>query len=167
VSGQRPQRPVALIPKPEQMPTELTVLHRWVGWRYEYRDGANGRPGKWTKVPRNCRTGAAASSTEEGTWSTFEEAVAAYERGGLDGIGITLAPPLVGVDLDHVLDRETGAIVVPEAARIVQALESYTERSPGGDGLRIFVFGALPTGRRKVEHYRGIPCIECTTAADT
>ena len=46
----------------------------------------------------------------------------------------------------------------PWARAIVVAMNSYTERSPSGHGLRIFLRGTLPPGRRKagdIEMYDG------------
>ncbi len=73
--------------------------------------------------------------------------MAAFERGGWDGVGIVLAQPLSGVDLDDVVDPATGE-VHPEALRIVHEIKSYTEISPSGRGLRIFTYGTLPKGWR-------------------
>ena len=57
--------------------------------------------------------------------------------------------PFVGIDLDHCLDPVTGH-PSHEAEAMVRQLASYTEISPSGTGLRIFVRGSLPpTGRKK------------------
>ena len=78
----------------------------------------------------------------------------AYKRGGWDGIGFVLSPTaggedrLVGVDLDKCRDPQTGA-VEPWAAEIVRTLNTYTEVSPSGRGLRLFLLGRLPAKGRK------------------
>ena len=51
------------------------------------------------------------------------------------------------------IDPQTGAIH-PEALRIVQEINSYTERSPSGRGLRIFTLGTLPDGWRNTKKWR-------------
>jgi primase-polymerase (primpol)-like protein len=53
------------------------------------------------------------------------------------------APP--APDLDHCRDLKTGAIV-PGAQRIVDELDSYTEVSPSGDGLHIWIRARLSAG---------------------
>jgi primase-polymerase (primpol)-like protein len=53
-----------------------------------------------------------------------------------------------GVDLDECRNPETGE-VEPWALEIVCGLDSYTEVSPTGTGLKIFVRGELPSGRRR------------------
>ena len=87
------------------------------------------------------------------TWASFREAVAAFAAGQCDGPGVVLGGPtrLIGVDLDKCRDPETGAIT-PEARAIIDELRSYTEISPGGDGVHIIVTGTLPPGRRRHGH---------------
>jgi hypothetical protein len=93
-----------------------------------------------------------ASSTDPTTWASFEETRAAHLTGDFDGIGFVLTTndPLVGVGLDDVINPETGEID-PWAAEIVDKLASYTEISPSGTGIRIFVKGSLAglKGRKK------------------
>src|SRR5690349_14298167 len=79
-----PARPAALPVNPDGIPAELTVADRWVGWRFRW----DGR--KWRKLPVNVRTGRSARSNDPMTWAAFDEAWAAYQRGGLDGIGFVL-----------------------------------------------------------------------------
>jgi hypothetical protein len=55
---------------------------------------------------------------------------------------------LVGIDLDKCRDATSG-VLEPWAQDIVTALNSYTEVSPSGRGVHIFVSGELPLGRRK------------------
>ena len=127
----------------DSIPTELKVCAQWVLWRYEEREA------KQTKVPYQV-SGQRASSTDPRTWTTFDKAVVVYRNGGFDGIGfvVTHDADFVGVDLDHCVDPITGQIQ-PQAQDIVHRLESYTEVTPSGEGLRIFLRGNLPLGRRK------------------
>lgn len=124
------------------VPAELREEDRWLVWRYERRDG------KRTKVPY-ASTGGSASSTDPGTWSSFDAAVAARETARADGIGFVLGDGWMGVDLDGVLD-ETGAIVenfpLDEVGPWIGVLDSYTERSPSGRGLHVLGRGEIPAG---------------------
>jgi hypothetical protein len=140
-------KPKALVPVFAMIPDDLTVLHQWVNWRYEGRPVAHGI--EWTKPPYIAGTTSKASSTNPDTWRPFEDVVAAYEHRDCDGVGFALTPPFVGVDLDDVVDPATGAIH-PEATRIIGELNSYTERSPSGRGLRIVTRGSLPSGWRNI-----------------
>lgn len=135
----------------ECIPQGLKDRPQWVAWRREERNG------KLTKVPYNAISGKTASITKPNDWTTFEQAIAALEAGGYDGIGFVLTAddPFAGVDLDHCLDPATG-VIEPWALAIVDQLHSYTERSPSGTGLRIFVKGTLlGKGRKKgpIEFY--------------
>ncbi len=126
-----------------RVPADLRERPQWVGWRAEQRDG------KPTKVPYNARTGARASSTDPSTWSTFAEAQHACGSGQYDGIGFVVADadPFTGIDLDNCRNPETGELQ-PWAQRIVERTNSYTEISPSGRGLHVFVVGTLPHGGR-------------------
>lgn len=126
------------------VPDALRSRPQWVTWRYEERPGDP----KPTKVPYNARRGGKASSTDPDTWSTFAEALARAD--GSDGIGYVFAPDdaVVGIDLDHCRDPGTG-VIEAWAMEILGDTRSYTEISPSGCGLHVFVRGSLPSGRRK------------------
>jgi putative DNA primase/helicase len=129
---------------------------RWVGWRYEY-DAAKD---KWTKVPKTL-SGGNARNNDPATWSTFETIW--RERGQFDGVGLMLKglPGVAAIDLDKVLDPETGA-PLPWARELVDECDSYTEATPGGVGLRVIGStsveylhrnGKHPSGRGSFELY--------------
>jgi putative DNA primase/helicase len=139
-------KPVALAVKPDGIPAELRALNRWVVWKIEW----NGK--KWTKVPyRPDRRHA--SSTDPSTWSSFAEALAAYRAGNWDGIGLIHlhSDGLTGIDFDHCRDRETGTID-PWARAEAEALDTYTEASATGTGLRAYAYGKKPGRRCKKDH---------------
>ena len=145
-------RPQALDVVAEAIPEELRIRPQWVCWRY-----ALDEKGKWTKHPYNPQSGRRASHSDLLTWSTFEGVLEAYEVGGYDGVGFVFcsADPYAGIDLDGCRDPENGEIE-PWAAQIVQALDTYTELSPSGEGIHIIAKGSLPGrgGKRKyIEMY--------------
>lgn len=72
----------------------------------------------------------------------------------ISGVGIVLEfAGLIGIDLDDVVDTETG-IINPTALKTVDYLDSYTEYSVSGRGLHILVDGKLNT---KELNSRGLP----------
>src|SRR6185503_13624133 len=94
------------------------------------------------------------SQTTRG-WSSFHDAMRAYQRQPYKFAGVgylmTGAHGLVAVDLDHcVKDGE----IAPWAAEVVAKLDSYTEVSPSGNGLRIMLEGEIE--RDWTNHERGI-----------
>lgn len=129
-------------------PAELAKRPQWVAWRLVTREGEP----KPTKVPYAPRTGHMASTTDPSTWASFEEAAAfCASHEWASGVGYVLSSddPYVGIDLDQCRDPRTGRIE-PRAKAVIKRLNSYTEISPSGTGLRIFVRGELPPhGRRK------------------
>lgn len=142
-------------PVPENIPEELKERPQWVDWRYEVRE--NG-PTKVLYQPIELGRDAAgnprvsqlraASSTDLMTWGTFEEAYAAYEAGGYDGVGFVFcsADPYTAVDLDKVIDPNTGELLKPEARQIMEALGGYQEVSPSGTGVHVIIRAKLTKG---------------------
>ncbi len=109
------------------------------------------------KVPYIAGSVGKASSTDSTTWRTFEEAVQALKAspGRFDGIGFVFSSgdPFAGVDLDKCRNPETGELE-EWATEIIQDLDGYTEASPSGTGVHIFIRGKAPNKKRgKVEAY--------------
>lgn len=108
----------------------MKALNQWVCW---------GKPGKPPKIPYNPVTGYPAKPGQPETWTSFNKAVEAVKAGKYKGIGFELNNNgIVGIDLDNVIDPETGYIV-PEAENIVTDLDSYTEISQSGKGVHVLV----------------------------
>lgn len=132
------------------VPIALRTLDQWVVWRYE------NRAGKATKVPYSPTTRTRASAIEPAGWSTFADAIATWQRESFEGVGFVFSQddPFCGVDLDDCLNR--AGEPTAEAKRILDRLCTYTEISPSGHGLKLFLRARLPAGRRrkgKVEMY--------------
>ncbi len=125
---------------PTRIPAALRERSQWVCWKYITRGG------KQTKCPVNARGGGRADSTDPATWASFDEVVAAWKAGGYAGIGyvFTADGPFAGIDLDGCID-DAGNIVAA-AREIIDALNSYTEISPSGRGVKVFVGGRKPEG---------------------
>ncbi|HLZ93343.1 MAG TPA: hypothetical protein VKQ28_16685 [Candidatus Acidoferrum sp.] len=128
----------------KNIPTGLTEKDRWLAWRLQMRSH------KVTKVPYCAATGEMASTTDPATWCSFPEAVNAFQSGRYSGIGFvfTIDDDIVGIDLDKCRDEKTGRLD-EKARQIVAKFDSYTEISPSGRGLHIFVRGLLPPGPRR------------------
>ena len=120
----------------ESVPAELRVLSQWVT-----------RKGKKPFTPGTCQM---AKAGDPSTWRTYEEAERDFILGKCDGIGFQFHNNgIVGIDLDRVLNTDTGELA-DWAADIVDRLDSYTEISPSGTGLHIFVKGRFDgRGRKK------------------
>src|SRR6516164_6680229 len=138
----RPETPPATLPvQPENVPAKLKARDQWVVWRWKWREGTNGKPGKWTKEPYRPREPSRpAKVNDSSTWGTFDEALAVYRAGRADGIGFVFAEddPYCGVDLDDCRDPATGE-VAGWARPLVADLDSYSERSPTGTGAKVYL----------------------------
>ena len=108
------------------IPQEMREAAQWVG----HRD----------KVPVNARTGQAGRCNDPSTWCDFDTALSGVKSYGLDGVGFEFikGSGIVGVDIDTCMNPQTGEIS-SEAAEIIAALDSYTEISPSGYGVHIYV----------------------------
>lgn len=123
---------------PDAIPPELRAMPGWV---------ATGPD----KIPYTPPTGRRADPTRPSTGGTFADAVAAARRDPrFDRIGIILDPAtrIIAFDFDGCRDPETGTIGPDDRAEVA-LLDSYTEASPSGTGVRVLAFGSLPPGRRK------------------
>jgi putative DNA primase/helicase len=121
----------------DTIPERLRPYPHFVVWQYAVIDSEIKKP------PVDPKTGRRASIANPATWGSFATARTAYETGKYAGIGIVLTADLglVGIDIDHCI---ADGKVNDEALRIVSAINSYTERSPSGSGLRIMLLGKLP-----------------------
>ncbi len=114
---------------------ELSCYPHWVCWRREGKE----------KVPIDPKTGRKASTTDANTWATYEQTAAVADR--YDGISYVVSSydPFSFVDLDDCVD-EYGEVAT-WALEVVEALDSYTEVSPSGKGLKIWIEAHKPGSR--------------------
>ena len=135
------------------IPKDLEAISQWVCWEPKLRGD------KWAKVPvQALQPGNKASTTNPDTWTTFDIAArVARESNEKLGIGFVLTPECgcVGIDLDKCISSIDGWFddwVIP----VICQMDSYTEYSPSGLGLKAFVRGVKPgknSKRGNVEMY--------------
>lgn len=131
------------------LPETLKALQNWTAWKLEPRKG------RMTKVPFSC-DGKRASSTDRGTWSTFD---AITELLSMDpqyaGYGFMISDGVVFIDIDHC---RTDGVMDERGIDVLSAFpESYAEISQSGTGLHILTRGTIPRNfnnqRKGVEMY--------------
>ena len=139
----------------------LGNIPHWVCWK-KIRIGTDEKTGepKFTKIPYVADTSNRnASSTDQDTWRSYQEAREAVSGGRFSGIGFALSAsiPFVVIDLDHCIDKATGEIQGLAADIINMIGETYIEVSPSGEGLHIWGImpGDLP-GEKPGIHKNGI-----------
>jgi hypothetical protein len=136
-----PRRPAMPPFSPGPIPEDLKRASRWAPWKAVWLE----KKGKYDKRPQHPTGGYGISTNNPQQWGSFEAAFAAA-RGRPDqfaGIGYLVTGPhgVVGVDLDHCV---VNGSISEWAYEIVRTLNSYTEYSPSGTGLRIIVKGEIP-----------------------
>ena len=105
----------------EKLPNELKENAMFCLWKYE----AQG------KVPYQVN-GIRAKSTDKNSFTDFK--TVCNKLNGYDGIGIGIFDNFCAIDIDHcVVDGKISKI----ASDIITTMDSYTEYSPSGTGIRI------------------------------
>lgn len=115
----------------ENIPQQLKEVTAWICWREKERGG------RFTKVPTSPLTMRDIDCNNPDNWMTFDEAIKASKNAGISGIGFVFSDQhdFVGVDIDHCIS-ENGTLS-EIGNEIIQALDSYTEVSPSGEGVHI------------------------------
>jgi hypothetical protein len=117
-------------------PDSLMERDQWGLWCYD-QDGK--------KIPLQVN-GEPASSTDPGTWATFEAALNAYRKNPKRFAGICFffskEDPFAGIDIDDCLD-DAGQLMEWAQPIVEKLYDTYLEVSPGGHGLKAFVCGKL------------------------
>ena len=126
----------------ENIPAELKAGLRWLCWREEIRDGGA------TKVPISVFTGVECDATDESKLATFDKTVEFYvknvEELRLAGIGraFFVEDGIVGVDFDDCKHPADKGYAI--AFHYLSPLDSYTEVSPSGTGLKVWIKAFKP-----------------------
>ena len=146
--GQRCRQRLARLRKSQPFPKSMMDADRWVR-----------ADGKRPVMP----DGAAASSTDAGTWSAFP----AVLDGAGDGFGFMLGGGFGCYDLDDALEGDELKSWVVEFLPTIQEPIVYVERSVSGRGLHVFVEAdegrgcKRPVGDGRVERYSRGRFIRC------
>lgn len=122
-------RPKTRFTDTESIPAYLRQQGRFCLWKYEeHKD-------RWTKVPYQPKaTQYGAASTNPQHFTDLQTALKA--RAGFDGIGVGIFGDLAAIDIDHCIS-EAGELSLL-AQTVIETIDSYTEYSPSGKGIRIF-----------------------------
>jgi putative DNA primase/helicase len=122
----------------DNIPDALRGIDQWVNWRWTWKE----KTGKWDKPPF-AADGSYGSSTDPEKWTDFDTAIAAVDEHDFSGVGLAMGNDgigLVGVDLDNCRDHING-FVKSDAQAIVDMFDTYTEVSPSGTGLKLWLKG--------------------------
>ncbi|MEA4973656.1 MAG: phage/plasmid primase, P4 family [Candidatus Metalachnospira sp.] len=113
----------------EKIPEELKQQGKFCLWKYELDNN-----GRRTKVPYKTN-GLHADAADERTFTTFENVIKVYLNSkDYDGIGIGAFGNIDFIDVDDCIDKGRMSRI---AHAITEVMDSYTEISPSGNGVRI------------------------------
>ncbi len=126
----------------ENIPQELKRLPQWVAVGPD-------------REPLNPVTLGFASVSMPNTWGTFLEACS---TGSYIGFVITANDPYCMIDIDDKLSDPATPEEKERQVKILEAFQSYTERSVSKRGYHIIIKATIPTGTRRnhVEIYSSV-----------
>lgn len=129
----------------KSIPDDLKNLDQWVSC---YKD---------SKIPMRSFAFKAASSSNQYTWSSFDQAVKSVQNHFYEYIGFVFDNNgLVGIDIDDAYDAD--GFISDKALDIINHCKSYTEKSKSGKGFHIILKGDLPfkgkANRKGLEIYK-------------
>jgi hypothetical protein len=132
----------------QRVPDELKALPNWLCWRFNHNVPVGQKPPKVSVYANGNTRGSWGTEDDRAALVSFDEAVAAAQARGFDGLNFAFFEdtPYIGLDFDA--DRETAPesvvaldgdfpVVRPEIDAAV--FGTYSELSPSGRGLRAIV----------------------------
>jgi hypothetical protein len=131
--------PIGQVFKPQHIPQQLKDMRRWAPWKAVW----NETRGKYDKIPFH-PDHYGLSTKEVKRWVDFETANSSQRLNPnkYKGVGFVLTDitNVVGIDLDNCVKD---GVIASWALEIIDAVSSYTERSPSGNGIRILATGTF------------------------
>lgn len=116
----------------------MRELNHWVLWTKD-------------KAPHQIN-GKLARSNDPNTWSSFAHALKCFDSSKYQGIGFMFAGSgITGIDIDHCIEDGQLSTLAQE---MIDQCNSYTEKSPSGTGIHIYMQGVVPKAiKKEIEMY--------------
>ena len=138
-------------------PTSVRSIPQWVHWKY-----TTDKDGKKSKPP-TCADGYLTDIHNPDNWLTFQQATDGFKPKIHAGIGFVLDNSgYTGIDIDNCLKINGDASSLKSWAKplLDQIRGNYSEISPSGEGLKVFVQGTKPNGFNRTKMSIGDGAIE-------
>lgn len=138
------------VPSLASVVPELASRKQWLMWRYEPGETPTSKPRKMPYyASAKKRGGKQGDLRDRGALVDFDTIAQAVKKhdtsgNGWDGVGFAFLPDdgLIGIDLDGMIDPESGEIS-ERCTNIIAACDTYTEFSPSGKGVHIIGTGKI------------------------
>ena len=133
------------------IPAPLMALEQWIAAKLVPRNDGSGKDDKVPYDPH--RPNQKASTTNAGTWASYDKAMAVVAGYDYDGPGFGAHPlPYAGLDLD---DCVVDGKILPWAQALIDRCHTYTEFSVSGKGVKLIGRGSLPGAVHKHPYQGG------------
>lgn len=135
--------PVVAPPAWDNIPQEMATRQQWLLWKFETPKAGAIKPSKMPYYVSGARRQKTQGSDEDRQrLATLAVVRKAYEAGGYSGVGFAFLPGdgLIGIDIDGAIDPATGDTSAL-CMETIRACDSFTEFSPSGKGVHIYVMG--------------------------
>ena len=150
MSAVQPTPPVVLPPVWSNIPASLAQRQQWVLWKFEW----DAKREAWLKVPYYAmggrRAGGQGQDSDRMRLATLEVVRRVFDKrpDAWAGVGFGFLPGdgLIGIDIDKQIDPATGA-KSDRCQKIIDAFATYTELSPSGTGVHLYVLGHTTTAK--------------------
>jgi primase-polymerase (primpol)-like protein len=146
----------------DYIPKELKDFKQWSTWKYYFKKGKK----KPNKLPIQAN-GEIAKSNTPSTWWSYRDIgfhMMKDKRNRLEGFMFmhTKESGIIGVDLDNCINE--AGVLNDFAINIINMLDSYTEVTPSGKGIRIFIRGTIPSNMQteEIEIYTELKALTVT-----
>lgn len=138
------------------VPDELKERNQWIVWKIIQKQGRD------VKVPFQ-PSGVTARTDDPSTWSSFEECLEVVGKYAGLGYVFSEGDPYCGIDFDSCFDPDT-KVTSGWAKEWIAKLKSYSEVSPSGTGIKVWVKARFPFGNGKNVKLKNQPAIKGKTA---
>ena len=138
------------------LPSYLQSIPQWIHWKLEHSEG------KKRKLPVN-PDGRRINVHKPDNWLTYQQAIDLLKPNIHNGLGFALTDSgYTGIDIDDCLEIPHKASSLKAWAKplLDQIRGNYSEISPSGNGLKIFVPGTKPNGFNRTKISIGDGAIE-------
>ena len=117
--------------KYDTLPADVRSRGRFCLWRFEWVKG-DARKVPYTAAEKKAKV------NQDADFCSYQDVLERYRKGDFNGIGLKICNGIDAIDIDHCVVKGK---ISDFALSVIESLDSYTEFSPSGTGIRILFDG--------------------------